>query len=49
MAGLHSGETGPPEMLMELAYRLAVEEGPLFDQIRDRQRAARLGDPVRAA
>ena len=25
MAGLHSGETGPPEMLMELAYRLAVE------------------------
>ena len=35
MAGLHSGETGPPEMLMELAYRLAVEEGPLFDQIRD--------------
>ena len=35
MAGLHSGETGPPEMVMELAYRLAVEEGPLFDQIRD--------------
>ena len=35
MAGLHSGETGPPEMLMELAYRLAVEEGPLFDQIRN--------------
>ena len=35
MAGLHSGETGPPEMLMELAYRLAVEEGPLFDRIRD--------------
>ena len=34
IAGLHSGETGPPEMLMELAYRLAVEEGPLFDQIR---------------
>ena len=34
MAGLHSGETGPPEMLMELAYRLAVEDGPLFDQIR---------------
>ena len=23
--GLHSAETGPPEMLMELAYRLAVE------------------------
>ncbi len=36
MAGLHSGETGPPEMLMELAYRLAVEEGALFDQIRER-------------
>ena len=35
MAGLHSGETGPPEMLMELAYRLAVEEGPRFDRIRD--------------
>ena len=35
MAGLHSGETGPPEMLMELAYRLAVEEGTLFDRIRD--------------
>ncbi len=34
MAGLHSGETGPPEMLMELAYRLAVEAGPLFDRIR---------------
>src|SRR5207253_2542417 len=27
-------ETGPPEMLMELAYRLAVEESPLFDSIR---------------
>ena len=35
MAGLHSSETGPPEMLMELAYRLAVEEGPLFERIRD--------------
>lgn len=32
--GLHSSETGPPEMLMELAYRLAVDESPLFDQIR---------------
>ncbi len=32
--GLHSAETGPPEMLMELAYRLVAEEGPLFDQIR---------------
>jgi hypothetical protein len=35
MAGLHSGETGPPEMLMELAYRLAAEEGPLYDRIRE--------------
>ena len=26
--GLHSAETGPPEMLMELAYRLVVEEAP---------------------
>ena len=33
--GLHSGETGPPEMLMELAYRLAVEDSPLIKQIRD--------------
>ena len=32
--GLHSAETGPPEMLMELAYRLAVEESPLYDSIR---------------
>jgi hypothetical protein len=32
--GLHSSETGPPEMLMELAYRLAVEESPLFNSIR---------------
>src|ERR1051326_6312702 len=32
--GLHSAETVPPEMLMELAYRLAVEDSPLFDQIR---------------
>jgi zinc carboxypeptidase len=33
--GLHSGEVGPSEMLMELAYRLAVEESPLIRQIRD--------------
>ena len=32
--GLHSAETGPPEMLMELAYRLAAEESPLYDSIR---------------
>lgn len=33
--GLHSGETGPPEMLMELAYRLAVEDSPLINDIRE--------------
>jgi hypothetical protein len=32
--GLHSAETGPPEMLMELAYRLAVDESPLYQAIR---------------
>ncbi|HMG17723.1 MAG TPA: M14 family zinc carboxypeptidase [Gemmatimonadales bacterium] len=32
---IHSPETGSPEMLMELAYRLAVEETPLIRQIRD--------------
>lgn len=35
MGGLHSGETGPPEMLMELAYRLATETSPLISQIRE--------------
>ncbi len=35
MGGLHSGETGPPEMLMELAYRLATEDTPLVKSIRD--------------
>jgi hypothetical protein len=35
MAGLHSGETGPPEMEMELAYRLATEDSPLIRGIRD--------------
>jgi Zinc carboxypeptidase len=35
MGGLHSAEVGPPEMLMELAYRLAVEDSPLVKQIRD--------------
>ena len=35
MGGLHSGETGPSEMLMELAYRLATETSPLIKQIRD--------------
>jgi len=31
---IHSPETGSPEMLMELAYRLAVEDSPLVDSIR---------------
>jgi hypothetical protein len=35
IGGLHSGETGPPEMLMELAYRLAVEDSPVLSRIRD--------------
>jgi len=30
-----SGETGSPEMLMELAYRLAVDEGEFIKTIRD--------------
>jgi hypothetical protein len=32
--GLHASETGSPEMLMELAYRLVAEEGALYSQIR---------------
>src|SRR5262249_22448962 len=35
MGGLHSGETGPSEMLMELAYRLVTETSPLITQIRN--------------
>jgi hypothetical protein len=35
MGGLHSGETGPSEMLMELVYRIATETSPLVNQIRD--------------
>ena len=31
---IHSPETGSPEMLMELAYRLAVEESPFIQSIR---------------
>lgn len=31
---IHSPETGSPEMLMELVYRLAVEETPVFRNIR---------------
>ena len=34
-AGLHSPETGPPEMVMELAYRLAVSDHPDVVKIRD--------------
>jgi len=33
-AGLHSSETGSPEMVMELAYRLAVSELPMIRSIR---------------
>ncbi|HEX9641522.1 MAG TPA: M14 family zinc carboxypeptidase [Candidatus Krumholzibacteria bacterium] len=33
-AGLHSPELGPPEMVMELAYRLAVEQREPFTSIR---------------
>ncbi len=31
---IHSPETGSPEMLMELAYRLAVEDTPMIQNIR---------------
>ena len=34
-SGMHSPETGGPEMLMELAYRLAVEETPFVQTIRN--------------
>ena len=33
--GMHSSETGSVEMLMELAYRLAVDETPFIKTIRD--------------
>ena len=33
-SGMHSPETGGPEMLQELAYRLAVEETPFIQAIR---------------
>ncbi len=33
--GLHSAELGPPEMLMELAYRLATEDSDLIKNIRE--------------
>lgn len=35
IGGLHCNEPGPPEMLMELAYRLAAEESPLIAAIRE--------------
>jgi len=35
LGGLHSAETGPPEMLVELAYRLVTEDSPLINKIRD--------------
>jgi hypothetical protein len=35
IGGLHSGETGPSEMLMELAYRLVTETSPLITQVRN--------------
>jgi hypothetical protein len=35
MGGLHSGEVGPSEMLMELAYRLVAETSPMINQIRE--------------
>jgi hypothetical protein len=34
-SGIHSPETGGPEMLIELAYRLAVEETPFIRNIRE--------------
>src|SRR5687767_2032923 len=34
-AGLHSGETNPPEAVIEIAYRLAVSEEPYIRDIRD--------------
>jgi len=43
-AGLHSTETGSPEMVMELAYRLAVSEQPMIQQIR--QKVVVLINPV---
>jgi len=34
-SGIHSPETGGPEMLIELAYRLAIEETPFIQEIRN--------------
>jgi len=35
VSGMHSPETGGPEMLIELAYRLIVEETPFIQNIRN--------------
>jgi hypothetical protein len=35
VSGMHSPETGGPEMLIELAYRLVVEETPFIQNIRN--------------
>jgi Zinc carboxypeptidase len=35
MGSIHSPETGSPEMLMELAYRMIVEETPFIQTIRN--------------
>lgn len=35
-AGLHSTETGSPEMVMEMAYRLAVSDQPMIRDIREK-------------
>ncbi len=35
MSGVHSPETGGPEMLIELAYRLIVEDTPYIQSIRN--------------
>lgn len=43
-AGLHSPETGPPEMVMELAYRLAVSKHP--DIVKMRENVILLITPV---
>ena len=34
-SGMHSSETGGPEMLLELPYRIAVEETPFIQAIRN--------------
>ncbi len=43
-AGLHSPETGPPEMVMELAYRVAVSKHP--DIVKMRENVVLLITPI---